>query len=57
MKELNNLHIVQHTHNDKAKIKDYNQNLNLYYYNNIQSLETKKAQFLQRDSEIADYEI
>lgn len=93
MKELNNLHIVQHTHNDKAKIKDYNQNLNLYYdlwfttkyaraqnrraskeelneikteyeifymnkgINNIQSLETKKAQFLQRDSEIADYEI
>lgn len=93
IKKLRNLHNIQHIHNDKEKIKSYNQNLKLYYdlwfttkyvraqnrraskeelneiqaeyerfymnkgINNIQSLETKKTQFLQIDSEIADYEI
>lgn len=93
MKELGNLHTVQHIHNDKSKIDAYSQNLNLYYdlwfatkyaraqnrraskeelneikteyerfymnkgIKNIQSLEEKKEQFSQRDSEIIGYEI
>lgn len=31
LKELNNLHSVQHIHNDEKKVKEYSQNLNLYY--------------------------
>lgn len=93
MKELSNLHSIQHIHNDNKKLKEYNQNLNLYYdlwfttkyvraqkrraseeelkeietehknfyinkgINNIKSLEEKKEQFLQKDSEINEYQI
>lgn len=31
LKELNNLHSVQHIYNDEKKVKEYSQNLNLYY--------------------------